>query len=130
MKIEYYLKLKSWFTPMNLKYRKKKKQEIAIERIKTLHNLILNCRTENIFLRQRYAEIARKIAMRARLHMPKEINFFICKSCKRLLIPAYSSRFRIQAEREKHLTITCLICGKIKRINLRKKKQLQGMEIR
>ena len=106
---------------MSFTYKKKKKQEIAIQRITNLHNLIFNVKTENISLRQRYAEIARKIAMKARLHMPKKINFFICKSCKKLLIPGSLSRFRIRAKREKHIAITCLICGKINRISLRKK---------
>ncbi len=102
---------------------KTKVREIALKRIKTLFNLAVEMLHERPDLAQRYVEIARKIAMRARVRIPKENRLLICRHCKRFIFPGVSARVRIQPRREPHVVITCLYCGKYMRRPLRRKRR-------
>ncbi len=99
----------------------KSTSRIALERINILFKLAkenYNCRRD---LSRRYVELAKKIAMRSRIRMPENINRQICKKCYTMLIPSVSSLIRIKPRREPHISITCLNCGAIKRIPLKKR---------
>jgi len=98
-------------------------KRLALQRIQRLSNLAMKTLRENPKLAQRYIEIARRIAMRTRLHLPKEYRYFICRSCKRFILPGVNSRVRLQSRRDSHVAITCLICGSHMRIPLRKRKK-------
>ncbi|MEM2026461.1 MAG: ribonuclease P [Candidatus Bathyarchaeia archaeon] len=93
---------------------------IALNRIKRLFNLAIEAFNERPDLSQRYVEIARKIAMRARIHLPKEYHLLICRRCKKFIFPGISSRIRLQPRREPHIVITCLYCGGYMRIPVKK----------
>ncbi|MBS7649618.1 ribonuclease P [Candidatus Bathyarchaeota archaeon] len=97
-------------------------REVAINRIKRLFNLAIEMFDERPDLSQRYIEIARKIAMRTRTHLPKENRLLICRYCKRFILPGVTSRVRIQPRREPHIVTTCLYCGKRMRRPLRKRR--------
>ncbi|MEM3173301.1 MAG: ribonuclease P, partial [Candidatus Bathyarchaeia archaeon] len=92
--------------------RKNRVVGIAMSRIKRLFSLAIEGLSENPDLSQRYVDIARRIAMRARIHLPKEYRLLICRRCKRFIFPGVSSRIRLQSGREPHVVITCLYCGK------------------
>lgn len=94
---------------------------IALQRIHTLFRLAEEKIREEPQLAQRYAEIARKIAMRAKLRLPKEYRRMICRHCKGFIYPGVNCRVRVQQRREPHMVITCLVCGKITRIPLKSK---------
>ena len=94
-------------------------KEIAIQRIHKLFNLAMEAIHTDPDLAQRYVEIARKIAMRARVRMPREYRRLICRHCKRFILPGVNSRVRIQQRREPHVVITCLLCGGHMRFPLR-----------
>jgi len=96
-------------------------KEIALSRIQTLFQLAQEAVHERPDLAQRYVEIAGKIAMRMRLHLPKEYRLLVCRHCKRFILPGANSRVRIQPRREAHMVITCLSCGKHTRIPLKRK---------
>jgi len=96
-------------------------REIALERIKRLFSLAIETLHERPDLAQRYVEIARKIAMRVKIRLPREMRLLICRHCKRFIFPGVSSRVRIQPRREPHIVITCLYCGKQMRRSLRKR---------
>ena len=96
-------------------------KEIALLRIQTLFQLAQEAADKRPDLAQRYVEIAGKIAMRMRLHLPKEYRLLVCRHCKRFILPGGNSRVRIQPRREPHMVITCLSCGKHTRIPLRRK---------
>jgi ribonuclease P protein subunit RPR2 len=100
---------------------REKIKEIALERIKKLFNLALEMLHERPDLAQKYVENARKIAMRARIKMPREKRLLICKHCKKFIFPGVSSRVRIRLRREPHVVITCLYCGGHMRRPLRKR---------
>ncbi len=101
---------------------KNKIRKIAIKRIRRLFDLAKEILHERPDLAQRYVEIARKIAMRARIRLPRESRLLICRHCKRFIFPGVSSRVRIQSRREPHIVITCLYCGKHMRKPLRRRK--------
>jgi ribonuclease P protein subunit RPR2 len=94
-------------------------RQIALQRIHSLFRLAKEKIREEPQLAQRYAEVARKIAMRAKLRLPKEYRRMICRHCKSFIYPGVNCRVRVQQKREPHIVITCLICGKIMRIPLK-----------
>ena len=98
-------------------------RRIAYERIYTLSALARQTIHERPDLAERYIDIARKIAMKTRVHLPKELRLLICRKCKRFIFPGISCRVRIQPRREPHVTITCLHCGHHMRIPIKGKKK-------
>jgi ribonuclease P protein subunit RPR2 len=98
-------------------------RHIAMQRIKTLFRLARETIHENPDLAQRYVSIARKIAMAAKVRLPKEYRRQICKGCKSFILPGINCRVRIRQRREPHVVITCLECGKQTRIPLKEKNE-------
>ncbi|HDN01990.1 MAG TPA: ribonuclease P [Candidatus Bathyarchaeota archaeon] len=97
-------------------------KKLALHRIRRLFRLAIETAQTDLNQSQRYVEIARKIAMKARVRIPREYRRFICKRCKSFILPGVNSRVRIQQKREPHIAITCLICGHVTRLPLRCKK--------
>lgn len=97
----------------------KNAKQIALQRIHRLFRLAKETIHENPELAQRYVEIARKIAMRTRLRLPKEYRRMVCRHCKSFILPGVNCRVRIQPKRKPHVVVTCLNCGKHMRIPLR-----------
>lgn len=96
-------------------------RRIAMQRIQTLFRLANETFSENHALAQRYVDIARRIAMGARIRLPKEYRRQVCRHCKSFILPSVNCRVRIQQRREPHIVITCQNCGKAMRLPLRKK---------
>jgi len=94
-------------------------RQIAMQRIRTLFRLAKEAVREEPALAQRYAQIARKIAMRAKLRLPVEYRRLICRHCKSFIYPSVNCRVRVQQRREPHVVLTCLICGGHMRTPLR-----------
>lgn len=99
-------------------------RHIARQRIQTLFRLANEAFDEDPLLAQRYVDLARRIAMGARVRLPKDCRRQVCRYCKSFILPGVSSRVRIRQEREPHVVITCLSCGKRMRILLRKKRSV------
>ncbi|MDP2899357.1 MAG: ribonuclease P [Candidatus Bathyarchaeota archaeon] len=70
---------------------------------------------------QRYVNLARRIASRNRLHLPADLKHRVCPGCKGYMGPS-TSRTRIRQDREPHVAITCLRCGHVTRLPLRRRK--------
>ena len=96
---------------------------IALERIRILFDQAEETFPRDPDLAQRYVDLARKIAMRTRTHLPRDLRRRICRSCKAYLVPGATSRTRIRQRREPHVAITCLRCGHTTRIPLGEKKR-------
>lgn len=97
----------------------KRKIQVEIERIL---NLALNSH-ENVALADRYVEIARKLSMKSRIRIPKVYKFFICRGCKRILLPGKTARFRIKKRgRISMIVVTCLRCKHVYRRIVEKRK--------
>ena len=97
-------------------------RRMAIQRIRRLFRLAREIVNEDPALAQSYVNMARKVAMTARVRLPKEYRRQVCRHCKSFILPGVNCRVRIKQRREPHLVITCLNCGEQMRIPLRKKK--------
>jgi ribonuclease P protein subunit RPR2 len=97
-------------------------RDIALQRIENLFDLAINNIKSNPSLSHRYIEIAIKISQRTRVKIPRNLKYFICKSCHSLLYPGITSRIRISPRRNPHIVVTCMVCGRIKRYPISKKK--------
>jgi len=98
-------------------------KRIAMQRIRTLFRLAREIFHEDWVLAQRYVYIARKIAMAAKVRLPREYRRQVCRHCKSFILPGVNCRVRVKQRREPHVVITCLNCGKQMRIPLRKRKE-------
>ena len=82
--------------------------EIAAERIERLGALAREAaragRTERA---RRYVRLARRIAQRHRLSLPKPFERATCDACDRYLLPGRNARVRT---RDGHVVVTCE-CG-------------------
>ena len=94
-------------------------KQIALQRIHRLFSLAKEVIHEDPELAQRYVKIARRIAMRTQLKLPKEYRRLICRKCKSFILPGVNCRIRIQQKREPHMVVTCLNCGGHSRIPLK-----------
>jgi ribonuclease P protein subunit RPR2 len=71
-------------------------------------------------------ELARKIAMAAKIPFPQQFRRQVCKNCNSMLVHGYNCRVRIQQKREPHVVVTCLNCGEQTRYMLNKKERKQN----
>jgi ribonuclease P protein subunit RPR2 len=101
----------------------KETTRIARERIRTLFDQAEQIFPQDPGLAQRYVDLARRIAMRTRTHLPRDLRRRICRKCKAYLVPGATSRTRIRQRREPHVATTCLRCGHTTRIPLREKER-------
>ena len=95
---------------------KQKQKEIARERIKTLFQQAEEVFPKNKALAHRYVALARKIAMKVRLRLPKEIKRKFCKHCYKFLQPGINCRIRT---RNGKVIISCFECQKFMRIPIK-----------
>lgn len=94
-------------------------RRIALQRIHVLFRLAKETIHEDPLLAQRYVKVARKIAMAAKLRLPREYRLLICRYCKSFILPCVNCRVRIQQRREPHVVVTCFNCGKHSRMPLK-----------
>ncbi len=86
--------------------------DMAEQRIKRLFELAEKAFAERPDLANRYVDIARRISMRHRVSIPRQLKRRVCKKCGAFLVPGQNSRIRLNG---KNITITCTECGAIKR---------------
>lgn len=98
-------------------------ETIAAERIRILFQQAEEAFPDDPELAQRHVDLARRIAMRTRTHLPRDLRRRICRKCKAYLVPGATSRTRIRQRREPHIATTCLRCGHTTRIPLREKEK-------
>ena len=96
-------------------------KRIALQRIRTLFHLARKTAHEDFALAQRYVDIARKVAMAAKVRLPREYRRQVCRHCKSFILPGVNCRVRIKQRREPHVVITCLNCGEQMRIPLKRR---------
>lgn len=81
---------------------------IAAERIDRLHELARAAASRSDDERAReYVRLARRVAERNRLQLPRTFRRFTCDRCDRYLRPGTNARVRLQ---DGHVVITC-DCG-------------------
>ncbi len=97
-------------------------QEIAKERIGILFRLAEHEFGRHPARSHRYAGLARKIAMRYNVKLPKEIKGRICNNCYRYLHPPKNCVIRSNS-RTMAMEVKCLECGSVKRYPYAKEKR-------
>lgn len=101
----------------NVKRNKTKEKKIVRERIKILFSEASKIFSKNKERANRYVHIARKLAMKVNLSMPKVFRRQYCKHCYSYLKPGVNSTVRI---RDSKVIIYCKECKKYTRIVLSK----------
>ena len=99
------------------KEKPKKHKEIALERIKILFEQARIAFKDNPALSNRYVKLARKLAMKYKVRMPRELKRKYCKHCYTYLRPPYNARVRIHNGK---VVYTCYNCKKFMRFVLKK----------
>ena len=100
-------------------------RKIAQERMIILLDAVNSVAKGKPELMQRYADLARKIAIKSRTSLPREWRYRICRGCKTFLQPGINCRVRTRTKRESHVSKTCLECGWITRYVISGKKKYQ-----
>ena len=95
---------------------KTKQKEIARERIQTLFKQAEKTFSKNKSLANRYVTIARKIAMKVKIRIPKQLKRRFCKHCYKYLMPGINSRIRTRSGK---VIISCFECKKFMRIPIK-----------
>lgn len=80
---------------------------VAEERVAALATLARETAKEDEALASAYVRLARRVAERTRVSLPKRFRRFTCKECDRYLQPGESARVRLA---DGHVVITCT-CG-------------------
>lgn len=105
---------------MSRQHQQKHIKDIALERIETLFSLAEAMPESKNKYVLRYVRLGRKIAMRYRISLPREIKRKFCKGCGELLIPGRNLKIRLY---NKTVIRKCLGCGNIMRIPYVKEKK-------
>ena len=107
---------------MKRKYNKKpkKQREIALERIKILFEQAKKMFKEDPSLSNRYVKLARKLSMKYKIRIPRELKRKFCKHCYSYLRPPYNARVRLQKGK---VVYTCYNCKKFMRFPYTKEKE-------
>lgn len=94
---------------------KGEERDLAVGRIRRLFRLAEEAQRSGQ-PSTRYVRLARRIAMRYQVSLPREIRRRVCRGCDGLLTPGRSARHRVAQGR---ISVTCLACGTIKRYPLK-----------
>jgi ribonuclease P protein subunit RPR2 len=61
------------------------------------------------------AELARKLMLRFNVRLGYSFKRFICRGCKKLIVPGINARVRLGHGKPAAVRITCLECGRTSR---------------
>lgn len=92
--------------------KSRKFQKIAEERIIILFKEAGAMFNKDRKLANRYVSLARKIAMKYKVKIPKELKRRFCKNCYKFLVPGKNCRVRLK---EGKVIYYCLECKKFMR---------------
>ncbi|MFH2020989.1 MAG: ribonuclease P protein component 4 [archaeon] len=95
--------------------RKSEVARIASERIDELFRQAEIKFKEEPKLSDRYVELARKISMKCKVKIPRELKRRFCKNCHKFLVPGANLRVRIQG---KKVVYHCNSCNNYMRYSL------------
>jgi ribonuclease P protein subunit RPR2 len=90
-------------------------RRLARERIEILFERAREFFPEHPALSDRCVDIARRIAMRQRVRIPRELRRRFCRCCSAYLVPGSTARIRIHRGK---VIVTCLRCSGHRRFRL------------
>ena len=97
-------------------------KRIGSERVRILFELASQEFKNHPERSNRYVQLARKIAMRYNIRMPRELKRKFCKKCYKYLMPAVNCRIRASAK-QRSVIVKCLECGNVMRYPYKKGKK-------
>jgi len=100
---------------MDSRREKQDTKKIAHERIEILLTRADGIYSDEPELAQRYGELARKIAMKARVRIPEKWRIRFCRKCKKYLYPGITTHVRIKSGRSSRVVYYCDICNEGRR---------------
>ncbi len=95
---------------------KEREKDLARQRIARLLRLADEVYPEEPKLGLQYGELARRLALRTKVKIPRRWRWRYCKECGSFLYPGINADVRVRSRRFPHLVIRCRICGGIRRI--------------
>lgn len=98
---------------------KNTEKKIAAERIERLFGSAYLVYDKDPLLSNRYIMLARKIAMKYRVKIPKQYRLNYCRKCLSFLLPGKNTRMRINSGK---VTVTCMNCGHTRRYPIKERK--------
>ena len=100
-------------------HQRSDRRQIAGERVWILFTQAARFFPENHEWSDRCVALARRIAMKERIRIPRELRRQFCRSCYRFLVPGVTVQTRIHRSR---VVVTCLSCGYRRRYPLYRNK--------
>ncbi len=100
-------------------------KRIARERLNTLFVQAHTMFPSNPALSHRYVLLARKVAMKVKLRMPREFKRQYCSHCYKYLVSGKNATIRVRYGK---VIIRCLECKKITRIPIRPTKKVTTLK--
>jgi len=107
--------------------KRKDIKKIAKQRIRILFEQAEKVFKKDPKLADRYVAIARRIAMKARVRIPKELKRRFCKHCYAYLVPGVNCRVRLVGQK---VVYYCFKCKKYMRFPYIKEKKERKKEKR
>ncbi len=95
-------------------------RDIALERVNRLFELAAEAHSAKNGMADRYVEIARKIAMRYKIGIPKNLRTRFCRKCGAFMVPGSTSTVRTRASK-KAVIVKCSKCGGVMRFPYKKR---------
>ena len=83
----------------------------AADAAKSLIDSAVKTSANDLALAKRQAELARKVMLRYNVRLDYSRRRFICRGCKKLIVPGVNARVRLGSGEPLVVRITCLECG-------------------
>jgi len=87
---------------------------------KSLIEYSIKTSAEDLALAKRQAELARRVMLRFNVRLGYPSKRFICRGCKKLIVPGVNARVRLGHGKPPAIRVTCLECGHTNRRILEK----------
>jgi len=99
---------------------------IARERVDRLFEFAMLSARSDLEAAREAVAIARRIAQRARIRIPKRYKLMFCRKCGNLFLGTDSFSVRVRDRRSTHVVVRCLRCGWVRRYPAVKEKQIRS----
>jgi RNase P subunit RPR2 len=83
----------------------------AADAAKSLIDQAVRTSASDLALAKMQAELARKVMLRYNVRLDYSRRRFICRGCKKLIVPGVNARVRLGHGKPFVIRITCLECG-------------------
>ncbi len=108
-----------------MRRKRVREKDLAKQRIERLLKLADEVYPSDPDLGLQYGELAKRLALRVKVKIPRRWRWRYCKECGSFLYPGINADIRVRERRLPHLVIRCQLCGGIRRIPYLKEKRAE-----